>query len=76
MTFIQEFLMAILPKAWGEDMQAESLSWMMRCTCGFETSVWESGGIRWKAKGSPKRFLVCTQCGQRTWHTVYQKIGE
>lgn len=76
MSFIQQFLMAILPKAWGDDMRSESLSWMMRCTCGFERSVWECGGIRWKGKGNPKRYLVCPQCGQSTWHKVYRKSGE
>lgn len=75
MSFIQRFLTAVLPKAWAEDMRAESLSWMMRCTCGFERSIWESGGIRWKAKGSPRRLWRCPQCEQRTWHTVYQKSG-
>lgn len=73
MTFIQQFLTAILPKTWAEDLRAESLTWFMRCTCGFERSIWEIGGIRWKASGSPQRRMTCPQCGQRTWHTVYQK---
>jgi hypothetical protein len=73
MTFIQQLLITMLPKKWGEDMRAESLTWMMRCTCGFERSVWESGGIRWKATGNPKRFLSCPHCGERTWHTTYRK---
>jgi len=75
MTFIQELLTTVLPKAWAEEMRAESLSWMVRCPCGFERSVWEIGGIRWKAKGSPRRWGVCPQCGQRTWHTVFRKEG-
>jgi hypothetical protein len=73
MTFIQQFLTAVLPKTWAEDMRAESLAWMMCCPCGFERSIWENGGIRWKAVGSPRRLLVCPQCRQRTWHTVYRK---
>ncbi len=75
MTFIQRFLTAVLPNAWAEDMRAESLTWMMRCTCGYESSIWENGGIRWKAKGSPQRLWVCSQCGQRTRHTIYRKSG-
>ncbi len=70
MTFIQRFLTGILPKAWAEAMRAESLTWMMRCPCGFERSIWDSGGIRWKAKGSPRRLWRCSRCGQRTWHIV------
>jgi hypothetical protein len=74
MTFIQRFLIAILPPAWAEDMRRESLDWMLRCTCGFERSIWEAGGVRWKAKGNPRRLGLCPQCGQRTWHTVYRRI--
>jgi len=73
MTFIQEFLIAVLPKTWAEEMCAESLDWMMRCSCGSERSIWESGGIRWKAKGNPRRFEVCPQCGVRMVHTLYRK---
>ena len=75
MTFIQQFLTAVLPGEWADDMRAESLTWMMRCTCGFERSIWESGGIRWKARGSPRRLRICSQCGQLTLHTVYRKSG-
>ena len=75
MTYIQQFLTAVLPKEWAEDMHAESLAWMIRCACGFERSIWESGGIRWKAKGSPRQLRVCPQCGQRTWHTIFRKSG-
>jgi hypothetical protein len=73
MTFIQRFLTAVLPEAWAEDMRAESLTWMMRCNCGYERSIWESGGIRWKARGNPQRLSVCPQCGQLSRHTVYRK---
>ena len=54
-------------------MQTESRSWMIRCTCGHEKSVWDSGGIRWKARGTPRRFRRCPNCGQTTWHVVYRK---
>jgi len=75
MSFIQQFFTRILPRSWAEDMRAESLNWMIQCTCGFERSVWETGGIRWKAKGSPRRLMSCPQCGQQTWHKVYRKSG-
>lgn len=51
-------------------MEAESRSWMARCACGFARSIWELGGIRWKATGQPRQYLSCPQCGQRSWHTV------
>ena len=73
MTSIQKFFTTILPRAWAEDMQAESERWMMRCECGFERSIWEWGGIRWKGRGEPRRLMRCSSCGKRTWHKLYQK---
>jgi len=76
MTFIQRLLTRVLPHSRAERMRAESLSWILRCpSCGSECSVWETGGIRWKAAGSPRRLMACPQCGQRTWHTLYRKPG-
>jgi hypothetical protein len=75
MTFLQKFMSAVLPKTWAEEMQKESRSWMVRCTCGFERSVWDIGGIRWKAKGNPKFLSECSSCRQNTWHTMYHKSG-
>jgi hypothetical protein len=76
LTLIQRFLTVVLPKAWAEDIRADSLAWMMLCTCGYERSIWESGGIRWKGKGSKRRLAACPQCGRQTWHTIYRKSGD
>ena len=55
-------------------MEAESRQWMVKCpNCGFEQSVWEMGGVRWKAAGSPRWRMKCPNCGQTGWHTVYKK---
>ncbi|HUN23251.1 MAG TPA: hypothetical protein PK299_08995 [Anaerolineales bacterium] len=72
MSFIQKLMLAILPRQWGEDMMAESLQWRVRCSCGYEYTVWDAGGIRWKAKGTPKLYRKCTHCGQTTWQTIYR----
>ncbi len=75
MSGIQRFLIAILPKRWAESMEAESRRWMIRCDCCHsERSVWDAGGIRWKAAGSPKQRMPCPTCGKVCWHTLY-KIG-
>ncbi len=62
MSFIQRFLKTVLPRSWAEDMEAETRSWMVQCPCGFERSVWEMGGVRWKAIGRPRRLMTCPQC--------------
>ncbi len=72
MTFLQRFLTSVFPRSWADDMEAESRRWMVRCSCGFERSLWDLGGIRWKAKGnSPRWYMRCAHCGQRSWHKVY-----
>jgi hypothetical protein len=73
MSLLQRFFTAIFPRRWAESMEAHSRSWMVRCgRCGFAQSIWEMGGIRWKAGsgGRTATFLKCTQCGQRSWHKV------
>ncbi|HMO58997.1 MAG TPA: hypothetical protein PKA05_20510, partial [Roseiflexaceae bacterium] len=76
MSFVQRVCRRLFPAAWFAAMRAESLSWMVRCSCGFERSVWELGGIRWKASGQPRRRMRCIHCGEWTWHRIYQKLAE
>ena len=73
MSSTQNFFMRILPPAWAEEMRAESQRWILRCTCGHERSIWEAGGIRWKARGNPRRWMTCPQCGKKTWHSLRYK---
>ncbi|HEY3493176.1 MAG TPA: hypothetical protein VGK73_00765 [Polyangiaceae bacterium] len=72
MSSIQRLFKAVLPRAWARDMEAASRSWKIRCPCGRERSIWDVGGIRWKAWGNPRRALRCDHCGHVTWHTVYR----
>jgi DNA-directed RNA polymerase subunit RPC12/RpoP len=54
-------------------MEAESRSWMIRCpACGYERSVWETGGVRYKAYGTSYQLRRCPHCGKLTWHKVYR----
>ncbi|MDA0243363.1 MAG: hypothetical protein OT477_08100 [Chloroflexi bacterium] len=73
MSFIQKLFGAILPQRLSEAMEAESRAWRVECSCGFTRSVWELGGIRYKASGEPRWMMVCPQCGQRSAHRVYHK---
>ncbi|HVQ07217.1 MAG TPA: hypothetical protein VMS43_02160 [Allosphingosinicella sp.] len=52
-------------------MEAHSRAWLVLCpNCGHERSIWELGGIRYKAAGSPRLRLTCPKCGQAGWHAV------
>lgn len=71
MSLTQKLFSLLLPKRWMAAMEADSRAWMVQCSCGFTRSVWELGGIRFKATGQPRWYLRCPQCGQRSWHKVY-----
>jgi hypothetical protein len=70
LSFIQRLIQS-LPGNWGSDMEAESRKWMAGCReCGSEKSIWDHGGIRWKAAGSKSSRLVCDTCGRITWQQI------
>ena len=51
--------------------EAESKAWRVTCPhCGFSRSVWEMGGVRYKASGTPRWAMRCPNCGRRGWHVV------
>jgi DNA-directed RNA polymerase subunit RPC12/RpoP len=57
-------------------MEAESRAWMVRCPhCGFERSVWDMGGIRYKAAGTSRNYMRCPSCGKRGWNRIYWSGG-
>lgn len=57
------------------DMEADSRLWMVQCpSCGYEKSIWEMGGIRYKAYSRGKKtYMRCIECGKRGWHKVYKR---
>jgi hypothetical protein len=76
MSSTQRFVMEIVPRRWAADIEAQSRSWMARCPCGHEMSIWELGGIRWKARGTPTRMMACPACSTLTPHKIYRKTDE
>ncbi len=72
MSAVQNIAKHVLPERVFRSMQDESQTWLMRCPCGHETSVWEMGGIRWKADGKPIRWGQCGGCGERFFAQVYR----
>lgn len=66
LSFRQRFFKAIFPENAFADMKKESSSWMLQCSnCKQERSVWDMGGIRWKAAGNPKVLRACSNCCQK-----------
>ncbi len=76
MSKMQDILASVLPERWAASMEAESREWVMRCPCGQETSIWDMGGIRFKAAGNPHRMGKCGVCGGRFWGKVYKRTDD
>jgi hypothetical protein len=73
MSLGQRCFKALLPERWFAALEADSRCWMIQCRCGHEHSVWDAGGIRYKAAGKPRWYLRCPQCHERSWQRVYRK---
>jgi DNA-directed RNA polymerase subunit RPC12/RpoP len=52
-------------------MEAESRAWMVSCPhCGFERSLWDTGGVRYRAAGTSRNYMRCPSCGKRGWNKI------
>jgi predicted RNA-binding Zn-ribbon protein involved in translation (DUF1610 family) len=63
MGLIQKLVLALIPRQ-ATEIEQESKSWVLTCPhCGHVHSVWELGGVRYKAHSVGKRTGVrCAQC--------------
>lgn len=53
-------------------IEAESRVWMIQCpNCGFEISIWEAGGMRYKGLGPVYRLGRCHGCAKVGMLRVY-----
>ncbi len=67
---VQKLARWLLPKSWSDSIEAESRQWLAECPCGNSCSIWELGGIRWKAAGQPRKLIRCPRCRQLRWHKI------
>ena len=57
-------------------IEAESRSWLMQCQkCGHEISVWDAGGMRYKALGPVWRLGRCVNCRRVGMMKIYGAEG-
>lgn len=72
-SLLQRLILTFVSERTARDMEAHSRAWKLVCSaCGGSTSVWDAGGIRWKATRGSKTFtwIRCSACGQRTRHRL------
>ena len=74
MSLVQKLFARFCSPQTMQAMEESSRRWKIRCKkCGFETSVWEVGGIRYNASSKGKRTLIkCPKCQKLRWAEVYQ----
>lgn len=65
---LRNLVLALVPASWGASMERDSRGWKLVCPCGHVRSVWEIGGLRWKASGEPRKLLHCPACGRWRCH--------
>ncbi|MBL9011386.1 MAG: phage terminase large subunit family protein [Alphaproteobacteria bacterium] len=72
---IRSFIMWFMSPAMKARVEADSRKWIATCPhCGAGTSVWDLGGIRYKAAGRPLTRFKCPACGKFGMHRV-EKTG-
>ncbi len=75
MKALQNILRALVSDRVFKEMKAESEQWFFEClSCGFKRSVWEAGGIKYKATVRRKRAVgKCPECHKWRWMSVAPK---
>jgi hypothetical protein len=70
LTFI--IIETLTPKFY--EIADESKQWFFECKCGNSKSVWDTGGIRFKAWSVGKRVLgVCSKCKKLRWFKLVKR---
>jgi hypothetical protein len=70
----QRLIFAFVSPETAKKMEADSRAWKVHCPhCHFVRSIWDMGGIRYRAYGNPYKLRLCPSCGKVGWHkTTYE----
>jgi hypothetical protein len=73
---LQKFILSWMPAAWAKSAEVDSRAWTLTCTaCGHDQSVWDAGGIRWKAVGNSRNYRRCVKCRKLSWQKMWRKAS-
>jgi len=74
---LRGILRLLMPAEIYRQMELESRDWYFTCeACGNEFTVWDSGGIRYKASGNPVRLVRCPACRTRAMMKLRRRSEE
>ena len=69
---LQSLIVRLFPRL-APDIEAESRSWRVQCpVCGNEKSIWDVGGVRYKALGTVRRLGHCSRCRRIRMLRIYR----
>ncbi len=57
-----------------EKIMNESKRYQFDCSCGKTSSIWDIGGIRYKAYGKPTTLVKCPHCAKIGMRQIYKNI--
>lgn len=69
---IQKIIKFFSPAPLFEKMMEDSKRYRFTCSCGKESSIWDIGGIRYKASEKTKTGVKCPHCGKFALHKIYK----
>ena len=55
-----------------EKIMYESKLYRFDCDCGQTASIWDIGGIRYKAYGKPTTMVKCPHCKKIAMRKIYK----
>jgi len=74
MGLLRKLVLSVVSDKTAAAMEADSRSWILTCpACGYEISIWDLGGIRYKATGNQRTYMKCRKCGKRGWHRTIKR---
>jgi phage FluMu protein Com len=71
---LRGFILRLMPPEKRMEAEAESKTWLATCPrCMAVNSIWDVGGMRYKAAGRPIKLVRCPNCGKISPHRFEKK---
>ena len=62
---LRDLILAILPASWGKAAIVSSKEWRVDFAgCPHHSTIWDIGGLKWKARGAFTTVARCPTCGK------------
>jgi hypothetical protein len=72
LSLMQKIIKFFSSNAKFEEMMKESKQWKFKCSCGQVSSIWDIGGIRYKAGGDSTKAIRCPYCKKIGMQKLYK----